>query len=216
MGEKGRGGPASLKIRLGDHLSRVAATWGFRSYAPLWNDFENNPLRHRRANPNILGVDDPVHVPVLELREVDRPTEQRHRFKAEILPLVARFEFKTWLGKPIEAAPKTVSVDGRPVEFKNPGPGKVEVPVTALSDRCAICFPDTEVTGRVGFLQPVATVAGYRERLNNLGYQAGASDDVKEIELRSAIEEFQCDQHLAVDGKCGPVTQSRLAAVYGC
>ena len=32
----------------------------------------------------------------------------------------------------------------------------------------------------------------------------------------SAIEEFQCDHGLVVDGKCGPATQAKLKQVHGC
>jgi murein L,D-transpeptidase YcbB/YkuD len=32
----------------------------------------------------------------------------------------------------------------------------------------------------------------------------------------SAVEEFQCDHGLTVDGKCGPATQARLKQAHGC
>ena len=32
----------------------------------------------------------------------------------------------------------------------------------------------------------------------------------------SAVEEFQCDHGLVVDGKCGPTTQAKLKQVHGC
>ena len=34
--------------------------------------------------------------------------------------------------------------------------------------------------------------------------------------LESAVEEFQCDNNLTVDGICGPVTQAKLKQVAGC
>ena len=67
---------------------------------------------------------------------------------------------------------------------------------------------------RVGLLQPVDTVAGVRERLNNLGYDAGDGDDPTALQFRSAVEEFQCDQALPVDGKVGPVTRAALARAH--
>ncbi|MEO8451798.1 MAG: peptidoglycan-binding domain-containing protein [Gemmatimonadota bacterium] len=202
-------------VFLGEHLARIAGFRGFRSYAPLWNDPANAALRRLRNNPNILAVGDNAHVPTLELREVDRPTEKRHRFRAELYPLVVRLTFKTWTDKPVPDQATDVVVDGKSVKFEA-GPGKLEFPVDSTSDRCLIKIDKAEVSARVGFLQPVATVAGQRERLNNLGYRAGQADDPGNIDFRSAVEEFQCDQKLVVDGKCGSGTQNRLAAVYGC
>jgi len=96
----------------------------------------------------------------------------------------------------------------------------------------------------VGGLRPVETVPGQIARLNNLGYfagdpdappdptptastpPAGASkpdnaaekkpDPDAELRFRSAVEEFQCDHGLSVDGKCGPNTQAKLKEVHGC
>ena len=199
----------------GEHLARIAGFRGFRSYAPLWNDPANEALRRQRTNPNILAVGDHTHVPTLELREVDRATEKRHRFRAELHPLVVRLGFLHWDGRAPESGPTSVLVDGKDVPFVKTAVG-ISFPVDAVSDRCTIRIGDGEVSMRVGFLQPAATVAGQRERLTNLGYDAGESDKDSDIQLRSAIEEFQCDHGLVVDGKCGPNTQKVLVHVHGC
>lgn len=40
--------------------------------------------------------------------------------------------------------------------------------------------------------------------------------DALELRFRSAVEEFQCDNGLTVDGKCGPNTQAKLKLIHGC
>lgn len=211
-----RGGPADHQARPGDHLSKIAATWGFPGYAALWNHPANRDLRAKRPSPHLLAVGDSVHVPELLYQEVDRPTEQRHRFTAERHPLELRVAFLASDGTPIDGEPSEVTLDGKPVMFQVAGPGRVVIPVAALSDRCVVKVGDETFVFRVGFLQPIDTVAGQRERLTNLGYRAGDSDDPQALAFRSAVEEFQCDHGLAVDGTCGPVTQARLASVHGC
>ena len=67
----------------------------------------------------------------------------------------------------------------------------------------------------VGPLPPVSTILGQQARLNNLGYRAGTDADPSSRAFRSAVEEFQCDQGLGVDGRCGPQTQAKLASVHG-
>jgi peptidoglycan hydrolase-like protein with peptidoglycan-binding domain len=41
-------------------------------------------------------------------------------------------------------------------------------------------------------------------------------DEEDEARFKSAVEEFQCDHGLAVDGKCGPKTQAKLEEIHGC
>lgn len=202
-------------VSAGEHLARIAALRGFRSYAPLWNDPANEALRRQRTNPNILAVGDHAHVPNPELREVDRATEKRHRFRAELHPLVVRLGFLHWNGRPVEPGPTPVSVDGKDVPFVASA-GRIEFPVDVRADRCLVGISDGELLMRVGFLQPADTVAGFRDRLTNLGYDAGESDKASDLQLRSAVEEFQCDHELVVDGKCGPKTQKALVHAHGC
>jgi peptidoglycan hydrolase-like protein with peptidoglycan-binding domain len=73
-----------------------------------------------------------------------------------------------------------------------------------------------EVPIKVGHLDPVDEVSGQRARLNNLGYNAGERAAPAELQFRSAVEEFQCDYDLTVDGVCGPQTQAKLLEVHGC
>lgn len=206
----------SRKVRIGDHLTRLANQHGFRSFAPLWDDPENLALRKERVTPHILGEQDTVTIPALNVREVDRPTDQRHRFRAELHPLVVRLVLSHWDGRALESAPTEVLLDGKATPFTAAAGGKLEVPVTALVDRCRVVFPTGTVDLRVGFLQPIGTDAGVRQRLNNLGYDAGDASDPKALAFRSAVEEFQCDHDLTVDGKVGPQTRSALHRIHGC
>jgi hypothetical protein len=199
----------------GDHLSKVAAVNGFRSFVPLADDVENKQLLDTRKTPHILADGDPVHIPPLDTREVDRSTEQRHRFKANIPELLVRLSHTTWAGAPI-VPPPNVLIDGKTVDVKATGPDTFVVPIAALSDRLRFGEEDREIRTRIGFLQSISTLAGVRERLTNLGYEAGEKDDATDYQLRSAIEEFQCDQKLRVDGKIGQDTRARLVKVHGC
>jgi peptidoglycan hydrolase-like protein with peptidoglycan-binding domain len=71
-------------------------------------------------------------------------------------------------------------------------------------------------------LDPLETLSGQQQRLNNLGYFAGfvEPEDPKSpnSQFRWAVEEFQCD-HMGpskVDGVLGPQTLAKLKEVYGC
>ena len=53
-----------------------------------------------------------------------------------------------------------------------------------------------------------------RERL--LGYYVGELGEVDAEQLRIAIEEFQCDQELTVNGEADQPTRDRLLELHGC
>jgi peptidoglycan hydrolase-like protein with peptidoglycan-binding domain len=105
---------------------------------------------------------------------------------------------------------------------------------------------NTQIPILIGNLDPVDQVSGQIARLNNLGYAAGdpskppVSGDgnsdgnsaggggdgadgasgtgslFSTDPFSSAVQEFQCDNGLTVDGICGPVTQASLKQVHGC
>ena len=106
-------------------------------------------------------------------------------------------------------------------------------------------FQNIPIPIQIGALDPVDQVSGQIARLNNLGYFAGNlagaqggsggnadpfntsnntgcgcsnvdSNSTADQQFLSAVEEFQCDQGLPVDGICGPVTQAKLKKVHGC
>ena len=115
--------------------------------------------------------------------------------------------------------------------------------ILVIQDSEQTPFNNTQIPILIGSLDPVDQVSGQIARLNNLGYFAGdpdkpggdsstdsssgcgcpGGDTVSAVippgtnqQVQSAVEEFQCDQHLTVDGICGPVTQAALKKVHGC
>ena len=79
---------------------------------------------------------------------------------------------------------------------------------------------EVDLTLGIGELDPIDTPSGQLHRLHNLGYEPGPPvppvTEEDRRRQRSAIEEFQCDHGLAVDGVCGPATQGKLLQVHGC
>ena len=110
--------------------------------------------------------------------------------------------------------PRTLTTDGSGALAIDLAPGAAAgvLEIRAPGSR----FDGTVMHLHVGHLDPVTDVSGQEARLNNLGYRAGASGERDDEDFRSAVEEFQCDEALAVDGICGPATRARLVAVHGC
>jgi peptidoglycan hydrolase-like protein with peptidoglycan-binding domain len=153
-------------------------------------------------------------------------------------PLKLRIELMDLKNKPAEGHECTLIIEGESQEFVTKADGILEREITSdhgggkLLDRGK---PDPkvplqaplEIPLKIGHLDPADRVSGQLARLNNLGYSAGAvpphaPTEGEEEKLRkspqflSAVEEFQCDFGLAVDGICGKNTQDKLVKTHGC
>ena len=74
---------------------------------------------------------------------------------------------------------------------------------------------DLVVPLKIGHLDPVEHSSGQVGRLANLAYYRLPVEPVDKAEFLSAVEEFQCEQGLTVDGICGSATQAKLKQVHG-
>lgn len=207
---------ANYKVKQGDHVSKLAKQFGFADYRTIWDHPNNATLKNLRKNPNVLAPGDELFIPDKQLKKEARPTGATHRFKAPFVPLLLRVVVKDIDDQPVKNTPCKLQLDNQTFQLTTDGNGKIEKEIPKNTENGKLTIGDQEFPIKVGHLDPVDQVSGYRARLNNLGYNAGASDDPDDLQLRSAIEEFQCDQHLTVDGKCGTNTQNKLKQVHGC
>jgi N-acetylmuramoyl-L-alanine amidase len=125
--------------------------------------------------------------------------------------------------KPVAGKPCDLKVTGSPdvTPLSTDGTGMVEREINkdaaagTLKLKDAALPIDLDLTLQIGHLDPLDSVTGQKARLNNLGYDAGEVNDEVTLQYKSAVEEFQCDQKLTVDGDCGKNTQAALKKVHG-
>ena len=215
-------------VKEGDHISGIAQRAGFADYNTLWNHPNNADLKALRQNPNVLFPGDSVYVPDLEKRTEDRPTDQRHKFQLNTKPLELRLVLERFYSAPFANDTCLLRVDTTQSELTSDDTGKIEEPISktavagTLTVKDTITYQDKTIPVdrlinlKIGFLDPVTEVSGQRTRLANLGYYRSSSDALDQDEFRSAMEEFQCENGLVVDGICGPQTQAKLLSVHGC
>jgi len=202
-------------VKQGEHLSSIAARYGFSDYQAIWSYPENAELRKQRKDPHVLAPGDVVVVPEPRRKTVTKPTGTAHKFKltAPIIRLEMRL-LDPWQ-KPIdnrycdfrvELGPSAVGGDENRLTDDNGRVG-VNISRTAFDAEFHVFgkekplpspIPRPPMSHKfdlfVGGLDPVCTPAGMRARLNNLGYFAGLTDGREDREqLRWAIEEFQRD-----------------------
>jgi hypothetical protein len=203
-------------VQQGEHISRIAEHYGFHDSGVIWDHPSNAALREQRQNPSVLLPGDQLFVPEKQVKKVVCATTNTHRFRLHAEPVLLRLVLRDLNSDPIANTPCTLEVNGQIYELTSGADGLVEqkIPRTAESGR--LTFGQLVIPLQIGHLDPVAEVSGWRARLNNLGYNAGKSDDPLDPQLQSAVEEFQIDYELTVDGMCGPNTQAKLKEVHGC
>ena len=210
-------------VQQGDYLSSIAKAFGFSDYQTIWNHANNAALKQQRQNPNVLLPGDVVFVPDLELREESSPTDNKHTFVKKGKGLKLRLTLLDQYEEPIANAACSLTLGSNTAQVTTDGAGKIEQDLAPdVHDGILVIqdsqtpFNNRQIAIKIGDLDPVDAVSGQVARLNNLGYWAGDPDQPDEDALESAVEEFQCDQSLTVDGICGPVTQAKLKQVHGC
>jgi hypothetical protein len=209
------------KVQQGEHLTQLAAKYGFRDYRTIWNHAENDELRKARPNPHVLYPDDLVFIPDKEEKEESRPTTRIHRFQVEGQPLKLRLVLTDFDNLPIQNKICSLEVEGVVYAVTTDADGLVEqeIPNTASNGKLTVPDLDLELPIRIGDLDPPEEDSGWQARLINLGYYAGAigidDADIRE-RLHYSIEEFQCDHGLKVTGEFDGSTRDKLKEVHGC
>ena len=215
--------PIRYVVKPGDHLARIAAEHGFSSYMSLWTAGENAELRKQRKSPNILFAGDVVVIPDTTLTQKDAATEKRHRFVKIEHRLTLRIDVEDAFRAPVKNAAYEFFAEGATAESRETdGNGRVELDIPKSTERTKLVirnaetgFSDVVLDVIVGGLDPIDTIEGQSQRLVNLGYLTKLAADRDAPELLSAVQEFQCDHSLTIDGRCGPATQGKLEKVHG-
>jgi hypothetical protein len=209
-------------VKQGEHLSGIAKHYGFTDFKTIWDRPENAELKEKRKNPNILYPGDKLFVPDKEEKEESGETEERHHFKLKGTPLLLRLVIKDLGHKPLANTPCELHVEGRVHELTTDDGGQIEQPISKDAKEGFLLFKDPQTPFdrvlpiKIGHLDPVEELSGQKARLNNLGYDTGPMDETDDEKFQWAVQEFQCDEQLTVDGACGPKTQARLKERHGC
>lgn len=203
------------KVVQGDHIASIAADAGFVSWKTIWDDGKNAGIKAKR-NPNVLYPGDMLEIPERQKKEESVPTTEYSTFQLVGDPVQLKIVVLDWAGNPVVDTELDIQLDGGE-KIKTAGDGSVtKKTLDPLGQKIGkLTVKGFELGLKLGHLDPVEEISGQVWRLNNLGYRAGETTDPNDIAFKSAVEEFQCDNGLTVDGICGPNTQGKLKDVHG-
>jgi hypothetical protein len=219
-------------VRQGDHVTRIAISCGFTDWSPVWKAPENAELRSKRASPDVLMPGDSLYVPDLQTKELSAATDQSHEYILVQKPLNLRIKILDRFNDCLSNTDCNFRVGGDSKNMSTDSAGGLKYPLTLQQRRAGDgnlqlqeplvvkqqnLVRTLQIPLQLGQIDPVDEVSGQLKRLKNLGYYSAVNGDDPDAKLfQAAIEEFQCENNLTVDGICGPQTQAKLKAVYGC
>ena len=212
-------------------MTRIAMSYGFADWRPVWNAPENASLRSIRDSPDVLMPGDSLFIPDKLTKELPAGTEQKHPYEVTVKPLRLRVKILDRFHEALALADGKIQI-GADVEDAAPdGSADVDQPLNRpqrTEEAGTLRFNETlevnqqelvrdlDLGLKIGYMDPAEEESGQLKRLRNLGYYALPEGQPDDKLLQAAIEEFQCENSLTVDGICGPQTQAKLKEVYGC
>ena len=179
--------PTQYRIEGGESVIGISDRLGFFAET-IWQHPENDALRDKREDMNILLPGDVLHIPDKVPKEVDRPTGQRHVFRRRGIP--ALFRLQLFLAEAPRARQKyRLTVDGKTVHGTTNSEGVLTryVPAQAREGELEIGPDQFRVRLHFGGLDPLREWIGVKKRLINMGYHCGALDNAPNDETRTAV-----------------------------
>jgi hypothetical protein len=200
-------------VASGEHLSGIATTYGFDDASVVWARPENSQLKNLRADPHVLQPGDEVFVPEVPDAPASKPTGAKHQFKIKSSPLKLRLKLLGLTGQGISSSSVTLGAGEQPVG----GDGSVEAPVAKDAQQVSLSGGAAQ-TLSLGALNPSddETDAGWRARLANLGFLWDPTAEDDDDESVIALQDFQAEYGLTVNGQLDDTTKSKIVEVYGC
>jgi hypothetical protein len=212
----------TLTIEPGDHLAKIADEHGFADWHTIWDSPENSELKQQR-DPNLLKPGDKLYIPDKQPKTVSAATGSKHSYtlKGKTTRLVLTLNDP--LGQPLKNKQVTVTVGNKsPTQMTTDGNGGLKIPIDPSDVDAKIETDAFELDMKIGHLDPVDEKSGAVARLRNLGYlddlDGEVDDDGNPTDeaLQFAVELFQAEHQLPVDGSDLDGITAKLKEIYGC
>jgi N-acetylmuramoyl-L-alanine amidase len=206
------------KVKPGETLISIAAAYGLGDWRRIWTHPENEALRAKRANPQVLFEGDRVVIP--DHREASRECEvdRLHRFKLKRPLAFFAVRLLDEAGLPFASSRWELTVDGKQYGGTTDAEGWVSQQVDPSARggllkvyRSAAEDDVCEWHVEIGGFDPVDTWSGVRGRLANLGYDPGPAAPGPTDELRRALSTFQ--RHIGHPSPSGELDEQTRQAL---
>jgi Putative peptidoglycan binding domain len=212
------------EVEQGECLSSIALQYGFSDYHTIYNHPENAEFKQKRPDPNVIYPGDEIFIPDKELKQENRGTEKKHKFKIHPSKTLLRIVVKDENEKPLGGKSYELKIGDLILKGSTNSAGLLEQTVAAdVTEGTLKLWRDQSTPGnylswilKIGHLDPVSFATGIQARLNNLAFSCGSVDGIIGPKTKAAVRAFQEYYGLQVDGIPGPITQAKLKELHGC
>jgi hypothetical protein len=203
-----------IKVSPGDSIPSIAQDSGHFADT-IWNHANNAEIKAKRKNPNILFPGDDIFVPAIRLKDFSCATDARHSFKRKGIPAKLKIQLFL-LGEPRANEDYTLILDDKIIRGKTDADGNIEafIPPNCKGGVLKLNGGKEEYPVRVGHLNPIDTVSGIKQRLNNLGYHCGDESEEETDAVLEAVVQFQKDNGLPETGEFDDATRAKLESLH--
>jgi N-acetylmuramoyl-L-alanine amidase len=203
-------------VKEGEYLVKIAQDYGFDDYRAIWDHPQNAELKLQRKSANAIYPGDKLFIPDKDSSGAHYATGRHHVILLRPKQNILRIVFKSIDGEPVTDTECALKIGSESYALVTNSNGLIAelIPKNATEGKLSIL--ETEIPIQIGELDPVDTDTGQKVRLANLGYYLGPMDTDDEEQMKSAVEEFQCDQGLEVTGDCDAQSQAALKDAHGC
>ena len=210
-------GQGDYVVKQGDCMNSIAYRYGF-FWETLWDLSENSELKRAREDPNVLLADDRVTIPELRRKEEPGATEEHHRFRRKGIPPKLRMQV-CQLGEPRAGAKFRLVIDREEQDGMLDNEGRFEVYIRPDATYAKLYVGEEEDEDeydlRLAHLDPVDTLRGAEQRLENMGFAVGNTDGAMDEQTRSALRNYQGSKEIEVTGKLDQATMDQLKQDHG-
>lgn len=201
-------------IEQGESILSLAFQYGLFPNT-IWNHPANTELKNKRKNMNILLPGDVVTIPDKQLKEYDKPTDKKHKFRRKGTPALFRLQVFDH-EKPRANQSYTLIIDGTIYDGKTNGEGVLQhhIAPDARSGELTIGEDRQVILLSFGHLDPLSEITGIQKRLGNLGFDCGEPSEELNDATREALRLFQKRFNLPVTGEADKATTDKLAEMH--
>ena len=206
--------PINHQVVQGDSVIMLADTHGLFSDT-IWDDPANATLKEKRKDMNELMPGDTIVIPDKRVKELDTPTDAKHRFRRKGIPALYRLQVFD-VEDPRASQEFKLTVDGVLFSGTTDADGLLEVHLPATSKKGKLVIGPDEFTIEIdfGYLDPITEITGIQKRLNNLGYYCGEPDGTLNEMTKDALADFQLRFGLFDSGEIDDETLDMLEQVH--
>ena len=201
------------RVRQGDCISSLASDFGFHPDT-IWNEPDNQELKAKREDSNVLHPNDVVTIPEKRTGEATGETGKRHSFRRKGRPERLRIICLDYEREPIRHTAYDLWIDGTHRNGTTDGEGLVDeaIPPDAKTGKLVVGENGDreEYKLLIGQLDPLDEVSGMQGRLANLGFDPGPIDGIHGPLTKRALERFQYIEQLERTGNFDAKTRGKL------